>query len=43
MNYYISDMHFFAKNQTAEGKNYDNRPFENMDEMHRYMVTQWKT
>ena len=40
MNYYISDMHFFTKNQTGAGKNYDNRPFENMDEMHRYKVTQ---
>lgn len=27
MNYYISDMHFFHKNVTKEGNNFDKRPF----------------
>ncbi len=42
MNYYISDLHFFCKNQTGEGStNHDNRPFATMDEMHNYMLSRW--
>lgn len=37
MNYYISDMHFFHKNVTKEGNNFDNRPFNSLAEMHQYM------
>ena len=37
MNYYISDMHFFHKNVTKEGNNFDNRPFNSLAEMHEYM------
>ena len=33
MNYYISDLHLFANSQTKNGKNFDNRPFENVEEM----------
>lgn len=41
MNYYISDLHLFCKSQTKQGANYDNRPFETMDEMHNYILTRW--
>lgn len=41
MNYYISDTHFFHKNVTAEGKNFDNRPFATLDEMHEEMRKRW--
>ena len=41
MNYYISDMHLFHKNVTKEGNNFDNRPFESLDEMHEYMKERW--
>lgn len=37
MKYYISDMHFFHKNVTKEGNNFDNRPFNSLAEMHQYM------
>ena len=37
MNYYISDMHFFHKNVTKEGNNFDKRPFNSLAEMHQYM------
>ena len=30
MNYYISDMHLFHKNVTRAGKDFDDRPFENL-------------
>ena len=42
MNYFISDLHFFCKSQTNDGeKNYDNRPFANINEMHEYMLQRW--
>ena len=43
MNYYISDLHLFHKNVTKEGNNFDNRPFETMAEMNRYIKTQWNS
>ena len=43
MNYYISDMHFFHKNVTKAGKNFDNRPFETVEEMHRVMKEKWNS
>ena len=43
MNYYISDMHFFHKNVTKEGNNFDNRPFESLSEMHQYMKEKWNS
>ena len=43
MNYYISDLHFFSKNQTAEGLNFDNRPFKNVDEMHGVILNNWNS
>lgn len=42
MNYYIADMHLFCKSQTQEGRlNFDNRPFENTEEMNRYFLQEW--
>lgn len=43
MNYYISDLHFFSKNQTAEVLNFDNRPFKNVDEMHEAILNNWNS
>lgn len=43
MNYYISDMHFFHKNVTKEGNNFDNRPFNSLTEMHQYMKEKWNS
>lgn len=41
MQFYISDTHFFHKNVTAEGKNFDGRPFQTLDEMHEEMLKRW--
>ena len=41
MNYYISDLHLFCRSQTKSGVNYDNRPFENIEEMHQYILEHW--
>ena len=44
MNYYISDMHLFYRSQVREGGiNYDNRPFETLEEMHQHFLTHWNT
>ena len=43
MKYYISDMHFFHKNVTKEGNNFDNRPFNSFAEMHQYMKEKWNS
>ena len=43
MNYYISDMHFFHKNVTKEGNNFDKRPFNSLAEMHQYMEEKWNS
>lgn len=43
MNYYISDLHFCCRNQTAEGKNYDNRPYANTAQMHADMLRRWNS
>lgn len=34
MNYYISDLHLFHKNVTREGRDFDYRSFDNLEEMH---------
>ena len=34
MNYFISDLHLFHKNVTRAGKGFDDRPFDDLDEMH---------
>lgn len=41
MNYYISDLHLFHKNVTREGKDFDDRPFDNLDEMHSTIEEKW--
>lgn len=42
MNYYIADMHLFCRSQVQEGGiNYDNRPFQDLEEMHQYFLQQW--
>ena len=41
MNYYISDLHLFCKSQTQQGANYDNRPFETVEEMNNYILKRW--
>lgn len=43
MNYYISDLHFFHKNVTDEGINFDNRPFSTMKEMHETIKENWNS
>lgn len=40
-NFYISDLHLFHKNVTAEGSNFDNRPFKTLEEMHRIIKENW--
>lgn len=41
MNYYISDLHLNHKNVTDEGKNFDNRPFKTLAEMHETIKKNW--
>ena len=41
MNYYISDLHLFHKNVTRAGKDFDNRPFDNLEEMHSIIKEKW--
>ena len=42
VNYYIADMHLFCRSQVQEGGiNYDNRPFETLDQMHQYFLEHW--
>lgn len=33
MNYYISDLHLFHKNVTRGGRDFDDRPFDNLEEI----------
>ena len=39
MNYYISDLHLFHANCIQ----FDNRPFEDLDEMHETMRNKWRS
>jgi len=42
MNYYISDLHLFCNSQLSSSKrNYDNRPFQDIDEMNEYIKKCW--
>lgn len=41
MNYYISDLHLFHKNVTGKGKNFDGRPFSDLESMHAYIMERW--
>ena len=42
MNYYIADLHLFSRSQTQESAiNYDDRPFWDLWEMHKFIVDRW--
>ena len=41
MNYYISDLHLFHKNVTKAGRDFDNRPFADLEEMHAHILERW--
>ena len=41
MKYYISDLHFFHKNVTKEGNDFDNRGYESVEEMHQDIKERW--
>lgn len=43
MNYYISDLHLFHKNVTKAGRDFDDRPFADLDEMHSYIKEHWNS
>lgn len=43
MNYYISDLHLFHKNVTNEGSNFDNRPFDTLEEIHKVIKKNWNS
>ena len=38
---YISDLHFGHINVTKKGKDFDNRGFKDLDEMHDYITKKW--
>lgn len=40
-NLYISDLHLFHKNVTKAGKNFDSRPYENIEEMNDDILQRW--
>lgn len=40
MNYYISDVHFFAHSQAGE-QNLDGRPYKTLEEMHTDLLKRW--
>ena len=40
---YISDLHFGHVNVTKEGKDFDNRGFNNIEEMHDHIKQKWNT
>lgn len=41
MNYYISDLHLNHINVTKAGRNFDNRPFETVEEMNKVIFENW--
>ena len=43
MNYYISDLHLFSKNQTKQGKNFDDRPFDTVQDMNDAILKNWNS
>lgn len=38
---YISDLHLFHKNVTKSGKNFDNRPYQTIEEMNVDLLKRW--
>lgn len=43
MNYFTSDLHIFHKNVVGEIKNFDNRPFKTLDEMHETILNNFNS
>lgn len=43
MNYYISDLHLFHRNVTRAGKDFDDRPFDNPEEMNMVINKKWNS
>lgn len=43
MNYYISDLHLFHRNVTRAGKDFDDRPFDNPEEMNMVIKKKWNS
>lgn len=43
MNYYISNLHLLHRNVTRAGNNFDDRPFDNLKEMHSIIKEKWNT
>ncbi len=43
MNYYISDLHLFHNNVTRAGKNFDDRPFDDLEQMHNLIKEKWNS
>lgn len=41
MNFYISDLHLNHKNVTKEGKDFDNRGFDTLKDMHECIEKKW--
>ena len=41
MNFYTSDLHFGHKNVTKEGTDFDNRPFQTVEEMNAALIRRW--
>lgn len=40
-NLYISDLHLFHNNVTKAGRNFDNRPYSNIEEMNEDILRKW--
>lgn len=40
-NLYISDLHLFHNNVTKSGKDFDNRPYQNIEEMNADILKRW--
>lgn len=38
---YIADLHLFHKNVTKSGRNFDNRPYETIEEMNEDILNKW--
>lgn len=40
---YISDLHLFHKSVTKAGKDFDNRPYQNIEEMNEDILQKWNS
>ena len=41
MNYYIADLHLFHKNVTKAGVDFDDRPYDDIYQMHEDILNRW--